>query len=361
MLRISLLTCSPGEDLYSTFGHTAVRITDRSTGTDIVYNYGTFDFNDPDFYAKFVRGKLKYYLSREHFGDFVDSYRMENRAVSEQLLNLTCEEKARLQQALFTNLQDENKYYKYDFLFDNCTTRARDIIFRNAPPGMKTSAIIGPDPVTFRDNLHMYLDRGHMDWSELGIDILLGSKLDRPMTNDEAMFLPDFLEKALDSTKAGSRKMVAEKILLVPRSEADMKSGNSLDATLLSGWGLLLLFAVFAFLPVPGKVRFLHAADLILFLTTGLLGILLVFMWTGTEHLTCKNNYNLLWALPTHTVFAFLLSRRTPMVKRYFLIAAMLAGLCVVMWFTRSPQQLPMALLPLFLLLTWRSWKRAKA
>jgi hypothetical protein len=128
-LRISLITCSPGTELYSTFGHSALRVTDKSNGTDIIFNYGVFNFYDPDFYAKFVRGKLLYYLDQQNFTDFLQDYASENRSVSEQVLSMNCMEKKEMQQFLFTNLRPENKTYKYDFLFDNCTTRLRDLVF----------------------------------------------------------------------------------------------------------------------------------------------------------------------------------------------------------------------------------------
>lgn len=129
-LRISLLTCSPGKDLYAVFGHSALRIVDSVVGTDIVYNYGTFDFDDPDFYTKFVRGKLRYFLSQAHFADFMYEYDYFKRPVTEQVLKLTDAEKIALQKAIFDNLREENRYYQYDFLFDNCTTRLRDLIFK---------------------------------------------------------------------------------------------------------------------------------------------------------------------------------------------------------------------------------------
>jgi hypothetical protein len=129
-LRISLLTCSPGQELYSVFGHSALRIVDSAAGTDIVYNYGTFDFNDPDFYTKFVRGRLRYFLSQSSFADFMYEYAYFKRPVKEQVLSISSEEKHSIQQALFENISGENRFYRYDFLFDNCTTRLRDLIFR---------------------------------------------------------------------------------------------------------------------------------------------------------------------------------------------------------------------------------------
>ncbi|HWJ28198.1 MAG TPA: DUF4105 domain-containing protein, partial [Flavisolibacter sp.] len=129
-LRITLLTCAPGSELYSTFGHTALRVQDEHAGLDLVFNYGTFVFDD-DFYMKFIRGKLLYSLSVENFDDFIYEYKLESRSVQEQVLQLSCQEKQQLFHALQVNARPENRDYKYDFLFDNCTTRARDIVARN--------------------------------------------------------------------------------------------------------------------------------------------------------------------------------------------------------------------------------------
>ncbi|RYZ15930.1 MAG: DUF4105 domain-containing protein, partial [Chitinophagaceae bacterium] len=121
-LRITLLTCSPGTELYSIFGHTALRVQNTVSGTDDVYNYGTFEFGD-DFYIKFIRGRLPYYLDVEPMQYFLYGYRLEGRSVVEQEVLLDCAQKTALLQALQTNLLPANRQYRYDFLFDNCTTR----------------------------------------------------------------------------------------------------------------------------------------------------------------------------------------------------------------------------------------------
>lgn len=130
-LRISLLTCTPGDELYSTFGHSAVRVFDSTSSKDIVFNYGMFDFEDPDFYVKFVKGKLRYFVAADNFENFKTEYQYYHRGITEQVINLSAEEKTAIQKFLYNNIREENKYYKYDFLFDNCTTRLRDIIVRN--------------------------------------------------------------------------------------------------------------------------------------------------------------------------------------------------------------------------------------
>ncbi|MGZ3998080.1 MAG: Lnb N-terminal periplasmic domain-containing protein [Flavisolibacter sp.] len=203
-LRISLLTCAPGEELYSTFGHTALRVRDEARGADFVFNYGTFEFA-PDFYVKFIRGKLLYSLAVEDFNEFMYEYRMESRTVQEQVLQLSCEEKQKLFTALQNNAKDENRYYKYDFLFDNCTTRAGNIVAANTDTPVIFNNILAGKHPSFRDLIHSYLDAGNEYWSKLGIDMLLGAKLDRKVTNREAMFLPEYLLKGFDSASIGGR------------------------------------------------------------------------------------------------------------------------------------------------------------
>ncbi len=162
-LHISLLTCSPGEELYSTFGHTALRVKDNTTGSDIVFNYGTFEFG-PDFYTKFIKGQLRYFLSIENFADFAYSYQYESRSIQEQVLQLSCVEKEKLFTALQINAQEENKYYQYDFLFDNCTTRAKDIVARNTASPVVFNNILPADVPTFRNQIHYYLNKGGQYW-----------------------------------------------------------------------------------------------------------------------------------------------------------------------------------------------------
>jgi hypothetical protein len=240
-LRISLLTCSPGAELYSTFGHSALRIVDSSSGTDIVYNFGVFDFYDPDFYLKFVRGKLLYYLDQQAFSDFTYGYALEGRQISEQVLSLPEGSKKRLQRYLFKKVRPENRSYKYDFLYDNCTTRLRELIMRSIPNEGKLVCVPRPGEQTFRKHLHTYLDGNGKDWAKLGIDILLGRRLDRIMTDNEAMFLPDYLEKGIDGTTINGRPLVSEKIELLPRRLAGVPTSEPPMSLLVLGLFLSLI------------------------------------------------------------------------------------------------------------------------
>ena len=359
-LRISLITCSPGAELYSTFGHSALRVTDKSTGTDIIYNYGVFDFYDPDFYVKFVIGKLLYYLDQENFTDFLHNYSADNRSVSEQLLNLGCTEKKEMQQFLFTNLRPENRQYKYDFLFDNCTTRLRDLVLTKSGKKYQTADILENKPTSFRNNIHHYLDMNKMDWSKLGIDLLLGAKLDRHMNSSEAMFLPDYLEKGFDSSRFSTMPLVEQKIPLFIKKDNPELSKFSITTPGLVFSFLLIALVALSYLSFKGSATILALTDFLLFLITGLLGVLLVFMWTGTDHQICGNNYNLCWALPTHLFAAFYIRNKSHWAKKYFLLTAILSAILLLIWYF-LPQELNPALIPVVILIGWRSWRISKS
>jgi hypothetical protein len=223
-LRISLLTCSPGAELYSVFGHNALRVVDSAAGTDIVYNYGTFDFDDPNFYTKFVRGKLMYFLSQQSFQNFKYEYEYFKRGIIEQVLSFDCTEKKAIQARLFDNMQENNRYYKYDFLKDNCTTRLRDIIFNSASLKKDSLRLSYSISSSYRNYLHAYLDRAKMPWTTLGIDLLLGFGADMKMSLYESMFLPDYLQKEVGQTNIGNKKLVSLENVLVEDLQPSSKS-----------------------------------------------------------------------------------------------------------------------------------------
>lgn len=352
-VQVSLLTCSPGTELYSIFGHSALRIKDSKTGTDIVYNYGTFDFNDPDFYSKFVSGKLLYFLSQNDYRDFVYSYGLEGRSMAEQFLNLACNQKASLQRFIFENMQEENRYYRYDFLFDNCTTRLRDIIERFQDPSLKT-ATIHQEGSTFREAIHIYLDRGQMPWSKLGIDLLLGAPIDRPMSNREAMFLPELLEIGIDSTRNAAQQLVTHKQFPVDLPQ-QIKKQHYLTQPFTIFSILTIIVIGLSFLLAKKGRAFLHVFDLVFFTTIGLLGCLLLFMWIGTDHRQTVNNLNLLWAWPTHLLIPFLGAASARLKNAYIRSYLFFSLVVLVLWFV-LPQQLNPSIIPLIILAAFRGW-----
>lgn len=351
-LRMSLLTCTPGEDLYSTFGHSAIRVTDIVTHSDIVYNYGTFNFEEPGFYTKFIRGKLTFYVSTEEFDSFVYSYQYENRGITEQVLNLSCAEKYNLLLLLKTNLLPQNRYYKYDFTFDNCTTRLRDLVEKGTAYQVRFPEILHKK-ATFRDLIYEYLDYNDKQWSKLGIDLLLGSRLDRTMKPREEMFLPDYLMQSFDSSDVAGKKLVLAKQKLIDIDNGAQKRNAFADPIFIFTC-LLLLIIFLTFSKSNFIKRILDAMDGFLLFLTGLLGILFIVMWIGTDHLMTKDNYNLLWAWPTNVVAAFFIhSKKRPAVI-YFFLYALLNLLLLICWFL-VPQHLNPALMPVVGIIIFRT------
>jgi hypothetical protein len=327
-------------------------VQDASIGTDIVFNYGTFNFT-PDFYKEFILGRLLYSLSVEPYTDFMEQYRYESRSVVEQVVNLECPEKQKLLNDLFVNAREENRYYRYDFLFDNCTTRAGDMIAHASKDSVRFQNILEGRRPTFRNLIHEKLNSGGQYWSKLGIDLLLGAKLDRRVSNREAMFLPDYLLKGFDSATIRKHKLVMppQAVLNMP-SPLDTRSWAR-PAVIFT----LLLVAVagLSLLKKEWARKVLVVWDFLFFLVLGLSGLLLVFMWFGTNHAVCANNYNLLWALPTHAAAAFFTGSHKPWVKNYFKGTFILSVLLLIAW-AFLPQELNTALLPLVALILFRSY-----
>jgi hypothetical protein len=316
---------------------------------DIVFNYGTFNFDDPNFYNKFIRGKLLYFVSAENFADFKDDYQSTGRGITEQVLNLSSSEKIAMTEALYNNIKEENKYYKYDFFFDNCTTRVRDIILSHKKEHTQLASVI-PANFSFRNAIHQYLDRNKKYWCKLGIDILLGSPTDAKMSIATSQFLPDNLMKTLDSSNQNHQFVLSSTNLYPVISEKD----KGFQFTPLLDFSILLMLIIFlSFSTNKLAVNFLDRFDGLLFFLTGALGVILIFMWTATDHAMCKNNYNLLWALPTNSIMAFFINQKKGWVKKYFTITGLILLFLLVSW-CFLPQQLNVSLIPLILLLIFR-------
>ena len=348
-IRISLLTCTPGQALSETFGHSALRVIDSTTAIDVVYNYGTFPFYEPGFYLKFIQGKLKYSVETEPFNEFIYYYQQTNRGITEQVLQLTPTEKTTIYQALTENIKPQNKYYQYDFFLDNCTTRLRDIIEKYKMPKPLLPAVMATN-YTFRQAIHQYLQRNQQPWSQLGIDLLLGAKTDAVMTTEQQMFLPDNLMQALDSTK--NVQMVASKSQIFLPST--FTQANGINTPFFYSVGLLILYSIMGFSKNKIINKGIKILDYCLFTIVGLLGVLLVLMWVATDHSMTKNNYNLLWASPLFLLYLFFLYKPTKLARRVSLLVFIYLILFLCSWVI-MPQALNIALVPIAILLAWRS------
>jgi hypothetical protein len=353
---ISLLTMMPGAEVYSLFGHTALRVRDPAIGLDRTYNYGTFDFEQPNFVVRFLRGSLDYQLAISTFDRTLAEYRFLDRPVIEQRLALEAAERQAVFTFLETNLLPDNRLYRYDFLFDNCSTRPRDAL-EWALRGRLAIDAYAPPAGTFRDLLTPYIaaDRG----LHFGIDLGLGGPVDREPTPREAAFLPIELFRAIEVATVDGRPLVAQTDTLFWLDGAGLPDPRPHWPALLAS---LLLLAGVAVTVVPRASRAATVLDVSLLVFAGLAGILLALMWFATEHLVTRWNPDLLWAWPTHLAAAVFVIRRRNVaagMRVYWAIAAafaLTAGLLSML----GVIVLGSAATPLALLLALRCADRAR-
>ena len=297
-LEVSILTCGQGQDLYTLFGHSALRLRDTITGRDMVYNWGTFDYGEPgiagilNFGFKFLRGKLPYRLTPYSYDLFQQEYSHEGRSVKQQVLDLNSEQKASLLNALVINLQKENRTYKYDFYFDNCVTRPRDILEKVY--GGLTFPGLEQEEKTFRDLLHENLRSA--PWTEFGMDLILGTQNDDIADTRGQMFLPQYYHDYMAGAKSNGENIVTQQKDLLPQ----VAEASALGITpSIVFWFLLILEIIGAFLfYISGDQGFLKWYDRLWFFALSISALIMTVMWIGTEHTVCENNYNLLWAGP---------------------------------------------------------------
>jgi len=352
---ISLLTGSPGAELYSTFGHSAIRIKDESQRIDIVYNYGTFDFNTPNFYVKFVRGQLDYKLSLESFGQLKSGFLYENRSVVEQVLNLTTEQKRKLYQLIQENYLPENRYYKYDFFFDNCATRIRDLMIIAFGDDFHYNL---PDEwshqeVTFRNLIDLYLTNHH--WSDFGIDIALGMPTDAVASPEDYMFLPDYLADGFATASIVQNgeevPFVKSTRTIIPRTDAEPDVFMITPVRLM--WSLLIFSILWSIFSLKRRSK-MYWFDLIFFSVLGVLGWVVFLLWFYTDHIATKDNLNLLWAVPIYFPLFFFWHRLAPAIRKWILLIFGGIDVLILIFWWGFPQSYHVAFIPLILIVLLR-------
>jgi len=361
--EITLLTASPGDELYSVFGHSAVRVKDPAQNMDLVFNYGTFDFDTPNFYLKFARGKLLYKLSVVPMEYFMAEYRFDGRAVFEQVLNLKQIEKQRMFNFLMVNSLPENAYYQYDFFYDNCATRIRDLADDILDlkwfeyPGIVPEYLAEirsqldyefeylPSFETFRslrDMLQPFLV--FMPWSTFGIDLALGLPADKVATVQDFMYLPDEMLIAFALAQhSDGRPLVTEHRVLLQQTIHMTPAGFFTPDKIF--WAVFIL-AILSFF----NRRTSRIFDLGFFSILGVTGVVILFLWFFTDHLTTKINLNILWAIPTHLYYIWVSNyrhtRNTGVL--YFRIVSVLSLAMLIFW-SFIPQGFNSAFFPIIL------------
>lgn len=327
----SLLTCGAGNEFYEVFGHTALRICDSTNHIDLVFNYGSFDDFEDGFYLKFAKGMLNYCVMAQIFSDFMFEYMFFGREVWEQKLDLTHDEVRSLFKALVINSQPENMYYSYDFFRDNCATRVHNIIENNLDNRRFVHSEKMPGHTSFRDLVQKYTV-DEMPWWETGIDILLGARCDRAITERQYIFAPIEMMQQYDTICTSDGKPLANAREKLLPDQREPKAKN-ISPTL----AFVLLFIVVLALSLFGQQKGwkLLWLDGILFGLAGLISLLLLYLWLGSDHWCTKWNFNLLWANPLFLVLLFRLRKKSPILRK--IVLGCLA-LMLLIWIIGWPQ-----------------------
>ncbi len=356
--RISIITPEPGEEaIFTIYGHNAIRVFDPVNQIDIAYDYGIFDFGESqvNFAVNFTKGYLRYSVGDRPFNRFAYQYEYFNRTIHEQELNLRLEEKQKLYEFLANNALPENKYYFYDYFYDNCATKVRDVL-----------RIVLEDKLVFDDNYvsgkHSFRDivdsvAVNKLWLDFGIDVCLGLPMDKTMSPEEYMFLPGFIyegfAQAQVKRESGFEPIVKHSSIYFKATPESHSPG--LFSPNLVFWTLFVLVLISTYLGLK-KQKTGFAFDRFIFILFGLLGCFLLFLWFGTDHNAAQDNLNILWAIPFHLIAGILLFKyhKYQFLKLYFLIIAVAMGLLLITW-PFNPQGYNDAFFPIILLLGLRA------
>lgn len=350
-----MLTCEPGNEVYSVYGHSAIRVVVRGTGRDIVYNWGLFDFDTPHFAFRFAKGKLDYMVGACSMKTFMEEYQMEKRSVWSQKINLTNEEKINLISRLDDNMREENIYYRYDFFYDNCATRVRDII-ENSLTG-SVSYPVEETEKTFRELIDQYQQR--IPWLDFGADFLLGLPADKKASVRDEGFLPMLLMKNLGNSTvnhSGKREpvMSSPTPILDMRGIEEKKPDVWLLPLILYSLLVLVVLITFVFgIPIMGKV-----SDWILFSFFTLLALLMVFFNFFSDHQATHFNLLIIAFNPLIPFILYFI-----LMARKFRKLSRLALLLALLYFPASMiigQDIHPAVIPLILIMMVRLFKHSE-
>lgn len=297
-IQISLLTCSPGKEVWAQYGHTAIRYYDKESGEDLAINYGIFSLDQTYFIPRFVLGMTDYRMGVQPMDMFLTQYSYEGRGVIEQVLNLSTEDKEVIYKALQENMKPENVVYRYNYFFDNCTTRARDMLVNH----LHGKVVYPPaeEDATFRSMIHKWNNK--YEWSQFGEDLLLGVNADRKTTKSEQQFLPENLRSDFDKAKYNGKPLVKETNVLL-----DAETEVAEPVFPLSPLSVALIFAVISLVMMLFSYRrqqVYWAWDLALMLTSGLMGIIF-FVMIFSQHPCVSLNFILLFFNPLPLFFLY--------------------------------------------------------
>ena len=353
---VSLLTCSPGEEVYSKFGHTAIRIADRNNNIDVIFNYGIFSFETSNFYYKFIKGETDYQLGIYDTRNFLPEYAQRNSMVVEQVLNLSPAEKRDLFNLLMQNYLPENRTYRYNFIFDNCATRPRDKILASLHGYVKFQE--NYESKTFRQLVGSYV--GNDTWLKFGIDLVFGIRADRIATESESMFLPEVLMGEFQTAQitarvGGTKKLISERRILVQKIDTKEESTFWLFKPMAFSILLLIIGSAITFWDTKRRYYY-RPFDAFLFGLTGVAGLIIAYLMFFSLHPLVKSNLNILWLNPLSLLIVSLLwVRRLRVALFFYQIINVVFLLAALFTFAISVQSINIAAYPIIVLLLMRS------
>jgi hypothetical protein len=355
--QIFLLTCLPGRDVLTIYGHSAIRILKTSDGLDSVYSWGVYDFGTPNFAWKFAKGRLKYRIDSESYRGFLQGYFFEQRSVISQKINLTNKEKELLIFLINNNMKPENKFYLYNFFYDNCSSRVRDIIEKTIGERLLYPKEYIKDQPSFRGMIN--IAQKPMPWLTFGTDLLIGSSGDNKAEFRDQMFLPEELMRNLSLMMVKNTENLIP-LLQKPETVLDFNSITPDKKVIFSP---LLIFSILliVILILSISIKWQKSIDFIdkfLFFIFSILSIIMVFFNFFTDHQAMKMNFNILWLNP-FLIIAFLAlftKKKNPIWFKIVFMTSLGFLLSIVI----IPQSINLACIPLILILILRSLARSK-
>jgi hypothetical protein len=330
-LQVSLLTLEPGIEAYTIFGHTAIRIKDTLSHTDRVYNFGTFNFNTPRFYWKFLKGDLNYYLSATSFKKYMRTSKHDQRKVWEQKLDLKAGEKQKIHYDLERCYHSEDRFYRYDFFHDNCATRVRDVLFGAINREVVYDTVMFCNK-TFRQLLDPFFSVNY--WYDVGINLVLGREADHVARPYDFMFLPAYIMEILQGAQ-----LVSGKQLIL---DATDPGTNRFRFSYISPWIIVAFLVLFSLPAKTRKVVFYTVLSVF-----GIMGLFLLFVSLISVNSGFRNNYNIVWTLPSLLIVLIRNRRINDILKIVYAGALVL----MVLFRSRLPQEVPLTFIPWILLL----------
>jgi len=355
--EIFLLTCLPGRDVTTIYGHSAIRIVNTSDGLDSVFSWGVYDFGAPHFAWKFASGRQKFRIDGDSYSRFLEEYFLEQRPVISQKINLTNKEKELLILMINNNMKPENKFYLYNFFYDNCSSRVRDIIEKTIGEKLLYPTENIKDHRSFRGMINKAQEP--MPWDTFGTDLLIGITGDKKAGFRDQMFLPEDLMKNLSLMMIKSSDTIIP-LLQKPVNVLDFEPTNMPNRIFFSPLFIFgILFTITLILSFLSKwSKIIYFTDKLLFFAFSVLSILMVFFNFFTDHQAMKMNFNILWLNP-FLIIAFLIlftKKKNPIWFRIVFLTSLGFLLSIVI----IPQSINLACIPLILILIIRSLARSE-